>query len=100
MVIAKGPYLIRATVPPPTGRVENPPMGEHGYNPYEMTSMRAIFFAEGPDIRAGVTVKPFENVNVFPVVVKILGLDSPKIDGSLNVLSSILAPSLTEEVQH
>jgi hypothetical protein len=45
-------------------------------------------------------VKPFENVNVYPVVVKILGLDSPKIDGSLNVLSSILAPSLTEEAQH
>ncbi len=100
VVIAKGPYLIRATLPPPTGRAENPPMGEHGYNPYEMTSMRAVFVAEGPDIRAGVTVKPFENVNVYPVVVKILGLDSPKIDGSLNVLSSILAPSLTEEAQH
>jgi predicted AlkP superfamily pyrophosphatase or phosphodiesterase len=100
VVIAKGPYLIRAIMPPPTSRAENPPMGEHGYNPYEMTSMRAIFFAEGPDIRGGVTVKPFENVNVYPVVVKILGLDSPKIDGSLNVLSSILAPSLTEEAQH
>jgi len=26
--------------------------------------MRAIFYAEGPDIRKGVVLKPFENVNV------------------------------------
>ena len=44
-------------------------------------------------------MKPFENVNVFPVVVKILGLQSPKVDGSLNVLSPILVPSLTDEAQ-
>jgi predicted AlkP superfamily pyrophosphatase or phosphodiesterase len=99
VIVAKGPYMIRA-VAPPVGRPDNLPAGEHGYNPYEMTSMRAIFFAEGPDIRPGIAVKPFENVNVFPVVVKILGLESPRIDGSLNVLSPILAPSLTEEAQH
>ena len=97
VVVAKGPFMIRA-VGPPAGKPDHPPpVGEHGYNPYEMTSMRAVFVAEGPDIQHGVTVKPFENVNVFPVVVRILGLESPKIDGSLNVLSPILTPSLTEE---
>ena len=96
VVIPKGSTLIRANAPP-AGQNSFLPTGEHGYNPYEMTSMRAIFFAEGPDIRHGVTVKPFENVNVFPVVVRILALESPKTDGSLNVLSGILTPSLTEE---
>jgi alkaline phosphatase D len=62
--------------------------------------MRALFVAEGPDIRPGVIVKPFENVNVFPAVAKILDLDAPKTDGSLNVLSSILTPSATEGEQH
>jgi predicted AlkP superfamily pyrophosphatase or phosphodiesterase len=100
VVIAKGPYMIRAK-PPAAGQPDHPPLaGEHGYNPYDMTSMRAIFFAKGPDIRHKVTLKPFENVNVYPVVVRILGLDSPKVDGSLNVLSPILVPSLTEEAQH
>jgi hypothetical protein len=99
VVIPKGPYMIRATAPQ-TDRPEELPAGMHGYNPYEMTSMRAIFFAEGPDIRHGVTVKPFENVNVYPVVTRILGLESPKTDGSVNVLSTILASSLTEEAQH
>ncbi len=52
--------------------------------------MRAIFFAEGPDIRPGTKLKPFENVNVFPMIVKILDLNSPKVDGSPNVLSIAL----------
>jgi hypothetical protein len=99
VIIAKGPYLVRATAPPP-GQSDFLPTGEHGYNPYEMRSMRAIFFAEGPDIRHGVVLKPFENVNVFPLVTSILGLESPKIDGSVNVLSGVLAPAAAAEAQH
>jgi alkaline phosphatase D len=52
--------------------------------------MRAIFLAEGPDIKPGVTLQPFENVNVYPFVAHILGLEIGKIDGSLNVLSGAL----------
>lgn len=55
-----------------------------------MKSMRAIFFAAGPDIRPGSTLEPFENVNVYPLIAKILGLDAAKVDGSLNILSGIL----------
>jgi hypothetical protein len=36
---------------------------------------------------------------VFPLVVRILGLESPKVDGSLNVLSGILDASLSDEAQ-
>ncbi len=52
--------------------------------------MRALFLAVGPDIRSGAKLEPFENVNVYPFIAKILGLDAPKVDGSLNVLSKIL----------
>ena len=62
----------------------------HGYDPATMKSMRAIFYAVGPDIRPDSTVKPFENVNVYPLIAQILGLDPPKVDGTLNVLSKIL----------
>jgi alkaline phosphatase D len=89
VIVAQGPYLIRAHAPP-TGKAMFTPEGEHGYNPFEMTSMRPIFFAEGPDIRPGTRLKPFENVNVFPMIVKILGLQSPSVDGSPNVLSIAL----------
>jgi alkaline phosphatase D len=52
--------------------------------------MKAIFYAAGPDIRSGVTVAPFENVDVYPLVAKILGLRTGAIDGKLRVLHPIL----------
>ena len=45
--------------------------------------MKAIFYAAGPDIRAGVTLAPFENVNIYPLIAKILGLRTGEIDGKL-----------------
>jgi alkaline phosphatase D len=91
VVVPTGPYLIRAHAPD-AGRPERPaPLGMHGYDPATMREMRAVFYAEGPDIRPGTAVKPFENVNLYPLVAHILGLDPPKVDGSLNVLSGILA---------
>jgi alkaline phosphatase D len=53
--------------------------------------MRAIFYAEGPDIRRGTTLKPFENVNVYPFLAEILGLDAPTADGDASVLEPALA---------
>ena len=57
--------------------------------------MKAVFAAAGPDVRAGVTVAPFENVNVYPLIAKILGLDiqalkTGPIDGKLAVLQGVL----------
>jgi alkaline phosphatase D len=89
VIVAQGPYLIHARAAA-AGGSGSPMVGNHGYNPFEMESMRAIFYAEGPDIRPGTKLKPFENVNVFPLIVKILGLRSPKVDGDANVLSIAL----------
>ena len=52
--------------------------------------MKASFFAAGPDIVAGKTVEPFENVNLYPWLAHMLGLTPPKTDGSLNVLAGTL----------
>ncbi len=92
VIVPTGPYIIRAHAPTPDpGKPERPaPKGMHGYDPATMKDMRAIFYAVGPDIRPDSTVRPFENVNVYPLIAQILGLDPPKVDGSLNVLSGIL----------
>jgi alkaline phosphatase D len=51
--------------------------------------MQAIFYAAGPNIAPGVKLKPFENVNVFPLITRILGLRNPSgLDGSEAVLDS------------
>jgi alkaline phosphatase D len=55
-----------------------------------MPQMKASFFAAGPDILAGKTVAPIENVNLYPWLAHLLGLTPPKTDGSLNVLSGTL----------
>jgi len=90
VVIATGPYAIRAHGPP-EGKADPAPIaGMHGFDPRKLPEMKASFFAAGPDIVAGKTVAPFENVNLYPLLAHLLGLTAPKTDGDLNVLSSIV----------
>jgi alkaline phosphatase D len=94
VVVATGPYSIRARAPG-AGELDKPPsIGQHGYDPRLMPSMKALFVATGPDIRAGVNVPPFENVNVYPLIARILGLPIGKIDGDAKPLEAILKVSV------
>lgn len=96
IVVPKGPYAIRAHAPA-AGEKNNPPdVGMHGLDPREMPEMKAIFFAVGPDIRPGIALKPFENINVYPFIAKILALQAPPVDGSLNILSGALTEKASE----
>ena len=90
VVIATGPYAIRAHKPA-ADRPDGPPEpGMHGFDPHKVSEMKASFFAIGPDIVAGKTVAPFENVNLYPWIAHMLGLQPGKTDGSLNVLAGTL----------
>jgi predicted AlkP superfamily pyrophosphatase or phosphodiesterase len=91
VVMATGPYMIRAHATESPEIVEPDVKGEHGYDPRQMKSMRAIFYASGPDISRGVTVATFENVDVYPLIAKILGLKIGPIDGSLEPLRKVLS---------
>lgn len=90
VVIPTGPYMIRAHGPEAGKADRKPPAGMHGYDPHTMPEMKASFFAAGPDIKQGVTVAPFENVNLYPWMAHLLGLRPAKNDGSLNVLAGTL----------
>ena len=63
--------------------------GNHGYDP-ATPEMAALFIAEGPAFKARATLKPFDNIDVQPLMAKLLGLTSPKVDGSASVFSSVL----------
>ncbi len=93
VVVPTGPYVINAIAD--LRAPEHPPQGAHGYDATRMPEMKAIFFAAGPHIRAGIRLEPFENVNVYPLIAKILGLDianlkTGPIDGKLGTLEGIL----------
>ncbi len=65
--------------------------GTHGYD-NNLTSMNAIFVAEGPAFKSGYSREPFENIHIYPILVHILGLEPyAKIDGNLEAVKDLLA---------
>jgi len=68
----------------------NATYGSHGFDPYSVKEMGAIFYAWGSRIRSGIHIAPFQNVHVYPFVAHLLGIDPPESDGDLAVLKEIL----------
>jgi predicted AlkP superfamily pyrophosphatase or phosphodiesterase len=66
-------------------------LGKHGFDNHTV-DMRATFMAWGPAFKTGLRINDFENVNVYPLIAKILGLqiNEKEIDGKLEVLKPIL----------
>ncbi|XP_062979510.1 ectonucleotide pyrophosphatase/phosphodiesterase family member 7 [Elgaria multicarinata webbii] len=63
--------------------------GEHGFD-NNSTNMKTIFRAEGPDFRRGLEVEPFESVNVYALLCKLLEITPEPHDGSLTVTEHML----------
>ena len=68
-----------------------PGAGHHGFDPSVVKDMHATFLAWGPTFKKGLKIPSFENVNVYPLVADILGLnyDEAAIDGKRKVLENI-----------
>lgn len=72
------------------------PRGEHGYDP-EHRSMHGIFIAYGPRFARGLRVPAFENVHLYELICRLLGLTPAPNDGDPGVSSGFLraAPATT-----
>ncbi len=67
----------------------NRPRGAHGYdNKYQ--EMQATFIGHGEAFKKGFIAEPFENVEVYNVMCKILNLKPASNDGKINLSSQIL----------
>jgi predicted AlkP superfamily pyrophosphatase or phosphodiesterase len=65
-------------------------IGHHGYDP-AFPEMHATFYAWGPAFKQGMQINSFENVHVYPLLAKVLGLNlTESIDGRIEVLQPIL----------
>jgi predicted AlkP superfamily pyrophosphatase or phosphodiesterase len=87
------PVVIPRALVPMTARATQETIkaqGMHGYDPAQFPEMKAIFYAEGPDVRAGVRLASFENVNVYDFVCELLRLKPAKNDGKRKVLAGAL----------
>lgn len=64
--------------------------GAHGYDA-SVTEMHGLFVAWGPAFRHGAAVPAVRNLDVYPLVARVLGLrPSPRIDGSLDSIRAVL----------
>jgi predicted AlkP superfamily pyrophosphatase or phosphodiesterase len=61
--------------------------GNHGYDPAEPT-MAALFLAHGPAFKPGVTLPAFDNVDVYPMLARLLGVRPEPNDGHLSGVSA------------
>jgi len=59
--------------------------GSHGFDP-ALPSMHAMFIAWGPAFGHGITLPAFENVNIQPLLLHLLGLPPMQTDGALTPL--------------
>jgi len=63
--------------------------GSHGYDP-ALPSMRALFVARGPSFRRGVVIAPFDNVDVYPLLARLIGIEAAPNDGDAATWTPVL----------
>jgi predicted AlkP superfamily pyrophosphatase or phosphodiesterase len=56
--------------------------GDHGYD-NDAPDMRALFIANGPAFRPGAVLPSFDNVDVYPLVGKLIGVRPNPGDGTI-----------------
>lgn len=67
-----------------------PNAGNHGFD-NDIPEMQATFYAWGPAFKSGYKIPSFENINVYPLVAHLLGLNILcRVDGNFSVLEDIL----------
>jgi predicted AlkP superfamily pyrophosphatase or phosphodiesterase len=88
LIVAEPGYYIQ-DVARAFGNWQSTAFGVHGYDPGVVKEMQGIFYAKGPNIKAGVKIDAFENIHVYPLIAKILGLKTPAIDGDFKVLKPV-----------
>jgi predicted AlkP superfamily pyrophosphatase or phosphodiesterase len=59
--------------------------GSHGYD-NALPSMRAVFIARGPSFKQGATLPGFDNVDVYPLMTRLLGIPAAPNDGNPETL--------------
>ena len=63
--------------------------GEHGYQG-RYRSMQGLFVAAGPLVREGLTVPAFENIHIYDLMCRMLGLTPAKNDGDPAMTTRLL----------
>lgn len=63
--------------------------GAHGYD-FRNSDMHGIFYAIGPDFKRNLTTAPFQNIQIYNIIAKLLQLNPAQNDGNLSTVKHIL----------
>lgn len=90
ILIARSPYSLMLSTD-----IKSIPAANHGYPAREDKAMWGIFYAEGPAFKPGGKLTALENINVYPLVLNLLGLKAPvDIDGRITPFLPVLQPEV------
>ncbi len=64
-------------------------LGEHGYDNAD-PKMAALFVAHGPAFKSGLVVPEFDNVDLYPLLTRLLGIRPRPNDGSIGPVAAML----------
>jgi len=64
--------------------------GDHGYD-NAAPEMQAVFIANGPGVRRGVTIRGLENVDVHALLGRLLGIPVPADDGDPSATADVMS---------
>lgn len=70
-------------------RAKRSEVGAHGYDPVA-PEMAATFIAHGPAFRSGTALAPFDNVSVYPLLMRLIGLRAEPNQGRLSDVQTAL----------
>lgn len=86
------PDVVINAIPPYTFKTKYNQQNKatHGFDP-KAIDLNGIFIANGPSFKEGEVIEPFENIHIFPMLLKLLNINYDKaIDGQLSVLAPIV----------
>lgn len=63
--------------------------GDHGFDPDDPL-MRAVFLASGPAFRSGARLDVFDNVSVYPLLMRLIGVEPEDNDGDIADIETAL----------
>jgi len=78
--------LAKTAIP---ARLKGGDRGSHGFDP-DLPSMRATFVGEGPAFQYGTTLPVFDNIDVYPLLMRLLGLPARPNDGNAHTFDNVL----------
>jgi predicted AlkP superfamily pyrophosphatase or phosphodiesterase len=79
------------TIRNPSARAGRHATGAHGYAP-EAPEMRAVFVADGPRFADHARLPAFDNVDVYPLLMRLLGVPPEPNDGNPDTFDAVMTP--------